>query len=344
MQRSATPTFLSLWCTIRFSALFLLLSALFSTSEGASIGRRRRHASIADALSGAPPSESLPVPRSGGSSLADVFPVGRGVRSWTTIQGVDGAVPLSDETFRPIKNMNELSHKIVTSPGPNPKQALEASYAKGSWALNNGAPGGFSFYASGPADVDLTTAKEATFGYSVMFEQGMDWSLGGKLPGFYGGLNDLVAVECSGGRRDPSCWSARLMWRPEGQGEMYNYLPPNATANRVQCNVPPFSTCNPTYGASVGRGSFSFEAGQWMTVTQRIRLNTPQKTDGELEIFVNGESKVQVSGLVFRSCDSNRIRGIQMQTFFGGHSYKWASPKDQTAYFSDFSVAIIEEF
>jgi hypothetical protein len=133
-----------------------------------------------------------------------------------------------------------------------------------------------------------------------------------------GGLNDLVAVECSGGRRDPTCWSARLMWRQEGQGEMYNYLPPNATANRVQCNVAPFSTCNPTYGASVGRGSFNFEAGQWTTVTQRIRLNSPQKTDGELEIFVNGESKVHVSGLVFRSCDRNRIRGIQMQTFFGG--------------------------
>jgi hypothetical protein len=126
------------------------------------------------------------VPRSGGSSLLDlVFPVGRGVRSWTTIQGVDGAVPLSDETFRPIKNMNKLLHTIVMSPGPNPKQALEASYSKGSWALNNnGAPGGFSFYASGPPDVDLTTAKEATFGYSVMFEQGMEWSLGGKLPGF----------------------------------------------------------------------------------------------------------------------------------------------------------------
>jgi hypothetical protein len=147
---------------------------------------------------------------------------------------------------------------------------------------------------------------------------------------------------------------------------MYTYLPPNATANRVQCNVPPFSMCNPTYGASVGRGSFSFEAGQWTTVAQRIRLNTPQKADGELEIFVNGESKVNVSGLVFRSCDSNRIRGIQMQTFFGGafpqpvflhsvdtdnttvtctgHSPNWASPKDQTAYFSDFSVAIIEGF
>jgi hypothetical protein len=44
MQRSATPTFLSLWYTIRFFTLFLLFSALFSTSEGASIGHRRRHA------------------------------------------------------------------------------------------------------------------------------------------------------------------------------------------------------------------------------------------------------------------------------------------------------------
>jgi len=70
------------------------------------------------------------------------------------------------------------------SPGPNPKHSMEAVYAKGSWDLHRGSQGGFSFYAPGPSHVDLTLAKEATFGYSVMFEEGYDWNRGGKLPGF----------------------------------------------------------------------------------------------------------------------------------------------------------------
>jgi hypothetical protein len=65
---------------------------------------------------------------------------------------------------------------------------MEALYKKGSWDLDhhnqNNIPGGFSFYAPGPQGVDLTHAKEATFAYSVMFEQAWKWNLGGKLPGF----------------------------------------------------------------------------------------------------------------------------------------------------------------
>jgi hypothetical protein len=61
---------------------------------------------------------------------------------------------------------------------------MEALYPKGSWILHHDIPGGFSFYAPGPRNVDLTRAKEATFAYSVMFEKDWEWNLGGKLPGF----------------------------------------------------------------------------------------------------------------------------------------------------------------
>jgi hypothetical protein len=41
-----------------------------------------------------------------------------------------------------------------------------------------------SFRVKGPADVDLTTAKEATVAYSIYFEPGFAFNHGGKLPGF----------------------------------------------------------------------------------------------------------------------------------------------------------------
>lgn len=133
-----------------------------------------------------------------------------------------------------------------------------------------------------------------------------------------GGNSDDEAVGCSGGRRSSACFSARLMWRGEGAGEFYTYLPPSFDANKKVCNIKPESDCNPTYGASVGRGSFTFASGGWTTVSERVRLNDVGATNGELELFVNGKSVINVSGLVLRDSAAGKMRGLQMQTFFGG--------------------------
>jgi len=112
------------------------------------------------------------------------------------------------------------------------------------------------------------------------------------------------------------------MWRTKGEGELYTYLPspsnPGFEANEKLCHVAPSSDCNPTYGASVGRGAFGFKSGQWNTVSQRVRLNAVGQSNGELQLFVNGESVINVKGLKFRDNAQGRFRGIQAQTFFGG--------------------------
>ncbi|KAF9453663.1 polysaccharide lyase family 14 protein, partial [Macrolepiota fuliginosa MF-IS2] len=260
--------------------------------------------------------------------------------SWTTSPSSD-ALALSDSTFRPTDILKSLPHTYTSA--PDGKKSMKAHYPKGSYNFGHQPEGGFSFYAPGPESVDLSTAKEATFGYSVYFPDGFDFQKGGKLPGIYGGDSDSEAVSCSGGRRDNGCFSARLMWRGEGAGELYTYLPPSFDANQKVCNVKPMSDCNPTYGASVGRGAFTFATGGWTTVSERIRLNDAGQTNGELELFVNGKSVINVGGLVLRDGASGKMRGIQMQTFFGGSSSDFATPKDQDVFFSDFSVAITEK-
>jgi len=60
---------------------------------------------------------------------------------------------------------------------------MKAHYPQGSYTFGNKPQGGFSFYAPGPTSLDLGTAKEATFGYSVYFPKGFAFNLGGKLPG-----------------------------------------------------------------------------------------------------------------------------------------------------------------
>ena len=112
------------------------------------------------------------------------------------------------------------------------------------------------------------------------------------------------------------------MWRTNGAGELYTYLPSYENAgfesNKKLCSVAPSSDCNPTYGASVGRGAFNFKSGQWNTVSQRVRLNDVGESNGQLELFVNGKSVINVEGLKYRSSAEGRFRGLQAQTFFGG--------------------------
>jgi hypothetical protein len=212
-----------------------------------------------------------------------------------------------------------------------------------STAACNGGLGGGPVHDGSP---HTPHPRSRTFGYSVYFPEDFKFQLGGKLPGFYGGDSDAESIGCSGGRRSEKCFSARLMWRTDGAGELYTYLPPadipRFSANKAICKVKPVSDCNPTYGASVGRGSFSFAAGKRTYVSQRVRLNDVNQANGEIELFADGKSVVNVSGLILRDSGDGRIRGLQMQTFFGGSTEDFASPQTQSAYFSDMSVAITE--
>ncbi|OSD02122.1 polysaccharide lyase family 14 protein [Trametes coccinea BRFM310] len=278
---------------------------------------------------------------SASSLLKKLFPVSHSA-FWTTSDASPDALPLDDATFGVTNLLKALPINYVTA--PDGKYSLKAFYPKGSYTFTHSILGGLSFYATGPSSVSLDNAKEATLSYSVYFEDGFDFNMGGKLPGFFGGDSFQTAVSCSGGRRDDGCFSTRFMWRTDGAGELYTYLPPDFPGNQNVCNVAPFSTCNDVYGASVGRGSFKFQPGTRTTIGQRVRLNDAGQSNGELELFVEGQSVFTVKGLVFRDSDAGRIRGIQMQTFFGGSEAQWASPKDQSTYFSDFSVAITETF
>jgi len=288
-----------------------------------------------------------PSSQTGKGLLAALMPVDvkTGSEGWTTVEGAEGALPLSDATLKPGKLLSALSHTYVTA--PDGKKAMKAHYPKGSYTFGNDPEGGFSFYSAGPSNVDLTTAKEATLGYSVMFDKNFQFNFGGKLPGFYGGDSATIATSCSGGRRDSRCFSARFMWRSEGKGELYTYLPPfddsKFAANKKVCDIKPQSECNPTYGASIGRGAFNFEVGVWNQISERVKLNDVGQANGELELFFNGKSVISVSGLILRDNDAGRIRGIQMQTFFGGSEKRFATPVDTNSYFSDFSVAITQK-
>lgn len=101
-------------------------------------------------------------------------------------------VPLADSPLGVHKIMRSLTHEVVCPPpslhpsSDDPQLAWEAKYPKGSCSPKTKIPGGLGFYLGGPKEIVSLldqSAKEAVFGYRVMFEKGWEWVKGGKLPG-----------------------------------------------------------------------------------------------------------------------------------------------------------------
>ena len=192
---------------------------------------------------------------------------------------------------------------------------LQIGYPKGS--VNPGAGGtpvggaGFKFALD-------HGANEACLTYSVRFPPEFDFAKGGKLPGLYGG----DAPRGCAGAETKNGFSARLMWRAGGAGELYLYHP----AQTAAC------------GESIGRGTWKFPKGAWIRIAEQVVINTPGQADGVIGLWIDGRMTIEARGLVLRSTADSAVDGLLFSTFFGGSDQSWASPKDQTAEFKDFSL------
>lgn len=203
---------------------------------------------------------------------------------------------------------------------PNGSDVLRVHYPKGSAtpsvSRKEGVPiGGGQFYA----DLSLPPQDSLRLGYSVRFSDNFDFVKGGKLPGLFGGQG------ASGGNIPDGTdgFSTRLMWRREGEGEVYAYLPTSKG-----------------YGTSIGRGAWTFEPGQWHHVEQEVVLNEPGQSDGQVRVWHDGNLVLEQRDLTFRTTDELKLDGVFFSTFFGGGDRSWATPKDVYADFANFSVSV----
>lgn len=198
-------------------------------------------------------------------------------------------------------------------------EVLRVSYPAGSASPSvsrqQGVPlGGGQFYA----DLNLPAQTTLRLSYAVRFSDNFDFVKGGKLPGLYGGTGN------SGGDIPDGTdgFSTRLMWRREGAGELYAYLPTSEE-----------------YGTSIARGAWTFRPGVWHRVEQEIVLNQPGQADGRASVWVDGERVIDQAGLQFRLVEELKIDGLFFSTFFGGGDASWSTPRDVYIDFADFSVS-----
>ncbi|KAH9998522.1 hypothetical protein BJV74DRAFT_767791 [Russula compacta] len=205
---------------------------------------------------------------------------------------------------------------------------LQVQYPAGSYQDDD--VGGAQFFAMWNSSGNQFQSMMVS--YEVAFDAGFDWVKGGKLPGLRGGPDP---DNCSGGvqANGTNCFSSRLMWRPNGAGEVYAYV---VRKNNI-CNDSGVM-CNDQFGISLDRGSFVFASGQWNRVTLLVRLNNPTTTNGQVILYFNDVQALEHNDIDFRSSNVITAGGLYFSTFFGGDDPSWAPPNLTHTYFRNFQL------
>ena len=208
----------------------------------------------------------------------------------------------------------------IEAPGDRFATFLRATYPSNSCSpastTDYGTPeGGGQFLAV----AGLAPTNALHLRYYVRFSEEFDFVKGGKLPGLFGGTDHFSGGAIPDGTNG---FSVRYMWRTNGDGEAYAYLP-----------------TSDLYGTEIGRGRWRFQPGEWHCLEQRVVLNNPDRDDGRLVVWVDGHLIVDERTLRYRTADALQIRGIFFSTFFGGGDPTWATPRDVHADFAGFVLS-----
>lgn len=176
-----------------------------------------------------------------------------------------------------------------------------------------------------------------------MFDQTFAFNRGGKLPGLFGGSRN-----CSGSRHGDTCFSTRLMWRANGDGEVYAYVTHSQNPSwsewcdlydTKQTNKSKHIHCTSTTGIEIGDGSFQFQTQTWHKIRQEVQLNTLAGENGYIKLWVDDEPVIYVTDIIMRDNTDFNIDGIFFSTFYGGGSVKWACPADTYTYYRNFKLS-----
>lgn len=111
---------------------------------------------------------------------------------------------------------------------------------------------------------------------------------------------------------------------------------PQCTYN---ANTPvPCTLCDYNAGVSFYRGSFTFQTGVWTNLRLYMRLNTPNVTDGVLQLYVNNELKIDYRSINWRQYPDKFIEGVYFATWYGGSDSTWAPTNQQYTLFRNIKM------
>jgi hypothetical protein len=176
------------------------------------------------------------------------------------------------------------------------------------------------------APLMVTPANQYYISYWLRFSDNFSWgntSEGGKLPGLAGGGRCSGCATCTG----TNGFSARLMWRTGGQAVLYLYHMDKA------------GSCGDNLNLQITPGvNFAFQKGQWYNIIERVKINTGNNYDGEVELWVNQQHALLVTGIRFVN-NGDKVDNLYFSTFHGGSTAAWAPVVDSYIWFDDIIIS-----
>jgi hypothetical protein len=190
-------------------------------------------------------------------------------------------------------------------------KSLRVTYPKGSLGPGEG---------GGVFRQKLSPLISRSLSYRVLFEKGFDFRRGGKLPGLAGGKANTGGDKASG-----DGWSARYMWGEGGKLSLYLYHLDQKT----------------DYGDRIELKAKAVP-GQWFKLEQAVRVNTPGKADGRIQVWIDDKLGLDRKGLRLRGKVKPGVALVDQflfSTFHGGGTKDWAPRRDSHARFDNFAIS-----
>ncbi|KAI8104897.1 hypothetical protein M9435_000074 [Picochlorum sp. BPE23] len=206
---------------------------------------------------------------------------------------------------------------------------VRTMYEKGRWSP--GKSGGGVLFFAWPDGKGKSLGDVVRLEYEVYFPENFPWVKGGKLPGIIGGRTG-----CGGGDDADDCFSVRMMWRRDGDGEIYLYSPKD-TWTKDLCDTPG-TRCNKNAGMSLMRGAFKYPRNEWVHLAITVGMNDIGKSNGYIRLDVNGETKIEYKQLVYRKSKDVYPTAFTFASWFGGSDDTWSPSTTVEAYFRKFKI------
>jgi len=154
--------------------------------------------------------------------------------------------------------------------------------------------------------VNIQPAKQYTLQYKIKYDKNFQQGLHGKQFGFDIGVgyDGGRAEEC---RKNGDGGSVRIQFDAHGDSignQLYVY----------NCEM------NGKYGNNPGGQHYTFKRGVWNTIRLTVTMQSSiNKSDGHIEVWCNGEKKINVENIRFvREESGMKITRLSFESFPGG--------------------------
>ncbi|GAB5558560.1 MAG: hypothetical protein SynsKO_02070 [Synoicihabitans sp.] len=212
-------------------------------------------------------------------------------------------------------------HTLVDDAHPRgeSKNSLRVLYPEGAVGPREG---------GAQAVLRLPPRQEYYLSYWLRFEEGFSWGgrhHGGKLPGL-----GATKLSSGGGATDGTDgFTARLMWRRNGAAVLYLY------------HMDKPGKWGEDFGLreNVNDAVIAFIPGEWYQVIQYVRINSDNKRDGRVKIWINDKEVLALKEIRFVN-NGDLVDTLYFSTFHGGNTPDWGPRHDSVIHFDDFKIGL----